>query len=54
MGKTCSMHEYSEKCTQIVVRKRLWKRQLGRPRQRCEDDINMEVVWIQLAQDKVQ
>jgi hypothetical protein len=38
----------------IVVRKRLWERELGRPRQRCEDDIKMEVVWIQLAQDKDQ
>jgi len=42
------MHGRDEKCIYYLVRKPEWKRLLGRPRLRWEDNIRMdrkEIVW---------
>jgi hypothetical protein len=61
MGGECSTHQRDEKYT-IFAGKPERKGPLGRPRERCEDDIKMDireiewecVDWIHLSQDRDQ
>jgi hypothetical protein len=60
MNEECSMHGIVEKFIQNFVRQPEWKRPLGRPRRRWEDNIRMNlrqtgwggVDWIYLAQNR--
>jgi hypothetical protein len=60
--ETCSPHGRGRGVYKVLVGSPKWKRPLGRPRCRWEDNIKMDlreietngVNWIQLAQDMVQ
>jgi hypothetical protein len=61
VGGACSVYEGERRNVyRVLVGKPEGKKQLGRPRHRCEDNINMDlqgvgfgsVDWIELAQDR--
>jgi hypothetical protein len=43
MGGACSMWGVGDRCVQVLVRKLVGKKPLGRPRHRCEDNIKMDI-----------
>jgi hypothetical protein len=58
MGNPCSTHGRNEKCVQNFVAKPEWRRTLGRPKRRWEENIRKDLRevewegadWLNLAQ----